>query len=83
MEHILKLVAAQSTATMGAVMRAWLWVMVFTAVPLFLIMYRDLKPVYGAVEAVSRAFPASIIMGGLFSIPVMAVLAIIHIARKW
>ena len=83
MEHMLKLVLAQSTATLGAVMRTWLWVMGAPAVLSFMVMYHDLKPVHGSIEAVARALPACLIIGCLVSIPVMAVLAVIHIARKW
>ena len=83
MQHILKLVLAQSTATIGSVLRTWLWVAGVPAGLTFAMMYHDLKPHYGAIEAVSRALPACLIMGVLFSIPVMIILAIIHIARKW
>jgi hypothetical protein len=81
MEHILKLVAAQSTATIGSVMRAWLCVMaaLWPSVSLWTAAY--------GLAPFRHHLAASIVVGApvaaVFSIPVMAVLAVIHIARKW
>jgi hypothetical protein len=81
MEHILKLVAAQSTATIGSMTRAWLWVM---AALWPLTSWRTFGwgslPYRGHLwDSIWVCLPVSVIV----SVVVMAALAIIHIARKW
>jgi len=81
MEHILKLVAAQSTATIGSVTRAWLCVMtiLWPSISLWTAAY--------GLDPFRHHMAASIVIGApvaaVFSIPVMAALVVIHIARKW
>jgi len=81
MRELLNLVAAQSTATIGSLARAWLWVMAALWPVISVLTYAvGMHPFKG------QALASGLI--GLYaatftSLPIMAVLMLIHIARKW
>jgi hypothetical protein len=81
MTHILQLMAAQSAATIGSLTRAWLCVMATLWLPIgYMYLTHGDNPLAGKIlQAVFVGGFAS----GVMSAPIMAVLVIIHIARKW
>lgn len=80
-EHILKALLSQGTSALGAVTRTWLCV----TVPLWVAIGGSIA-LWGAQPFADR-MAASVCVGFVaavaLSIPVMAAVAIVHVARKW
>lgn len=81
MQHILKLVAAQSTATIGTVTRAWLWVM--AALWPTIAIWTNAHGIHPFKGHLASCIVVGLPVAGAFSIPIMVTLVVIHIARKW
>jgi len=79
MTHILQLMARQSTATLGSLARAWLTVMAALWLP---IGYAYITLGVGTDRFLMAIFGGGLI-SGMLSVPIMAAIVVIHIARKW
>ena len=78
-QDILRLVAAQSTATIGAMARAWLLLLACSVIALTCYRMQD-----GSGVGLVLALATSVVMTAVYvALPAAMVAAVIHIARKW